>query len=67
MSYQLKLVQVSVPEQMANYDVAKLPGHVEVDLSILCKVVVITRWYVSNYQNLQKHTKQHCHMILNNL
>ena len=38
---------------MANNDITKLPGHVEVDLPILSKVISVTRWYVSNDQNLQ--------------
>ena len=46
---------MSVPKQMANDDITELSGDVEVDLPILSKVIIITRWYVSDDQNLYKN------------
>lgn len=44
---------MGVTKQVANNDITELPGHVEVDLPILSKVIIITRRYVTNDQNLQ--------------
>ena len=39
-------------KQVANDNVTKLPGHIEVDLPVRREVVVVTRWYVGDDQNL---------------
>ena len=44
---------MGVAKEVSNYDVTELLGHVQVELSVVCKIVRVPWWYVGNDHYLQ--------------